>query len=132
MLFTAITYHQVYEWFREGNYFLLEIFQEILSFNTGGYIKINPLVCFKILIIMNHTDLMLPAVTLNIYFLILSNIILKYDGCIHLVSLYFQCYFPQSVFLIHSANFKDPLKFPYVRSWVFLFPYPSAYVSCDV
>lgn len=58
---------------------------------------------------MHHTALKLLAVTLNIYFLILSNIILKHDGCIHLVSLYFQCYFPQSVFLIHSANLKDPL-----------------------
>lgn len=93
MFFAAITYHQVYEWLREGNYFLLEIFQEILSFNTGVYIKINPLVCFKILIIMHHTDLMLPAVTLNIYFLILSNIIFKYDGCIHLVSYIFSVIF---------------------------------------
>lgn len=77
---------------------------------------------------------MLLAVTLNIYFLILSNIVFKY-GCTHLVSLYFQCHFWQTIFLIHSANVKDPLQctlFPYVRSWTFLFPYPGASVGCDV
>lgn len=93
MLFTAIRFHQFYECFREGNHLLLEIIQEILSLNTGSYIKIKPIFCLKNLIIMHHTDSMLLAVTLNIYFLILSNIVFKYDGCTHLVSLYFQCHF---------------------------------------
>lgn len=79
MLFTAIRCHQLYECFREGSHFLLKIIQEILSLNTGGYMKIKPILCLKNLIITHHTDLILLAVTLNIYFLILSNIVFKYD-----------------------------------------------------
>lgn len=39
-----IRYHQFYECFMEGNYFLLKIIQEILSLNIDGYIKIKPVV----------------------------------------------------------------------------------------
>lgn len=42
--FTMIRYHQFYECFMEGNYFLLKIIQEILSLNIDGYIKIKPVV----------------------------------------------------------------------------------------
>lgn len=93
MLFPAIRYHQFYECFREENHFFLEIIQEILPLNTGDYIKIKPIVCYKNLIITHHPDSMFLAVTVNIYFLILPNIVLKYDGYIHLVTLYFWCHF---------------------------------------
>lgn len=131
MFFPAIRYHQFYECFREENHFFLEISQGIISLNTGDYIKIKPIVCLKNLIITHHPESMLLAVTVNIYFLILSNMVFKYDGRIHLVALYFQCHFWPSIFLIHPANFQCIL-FSYVRSWVFRFPYPSASVGCDV
>lgn len=68
MLFPAIRYHQFYECFREENHFFLEIIQEIISLNTGDYIKIKPIVCLKNLIITHHPDSMFLAVTVNIYF----------------------------------------------------------------